>query len=158
MKKQKFFGQLVIVFLMTLLPVFGIAQSCDPLTAKQLKDMLTQMGYPVKDLNAEAGKEKYEVDLTTPNLNVPVALEISASGNFVWLTVFLGKPKDETSSVNAALLKQNFKIQPCQFYITDKGNLMMGLAVENRGLTTVIMRRHMEKLAADVSSTNSLWQ
>jgi len=87
-----------------------------------------------------------------------VAFELSASKNFVWLTVFLGTPRADTSVMNAELLKQNFSIQPCQFYITSKGNLMMGLAIENRGLTNAIIKRHSDKLVADVASTASFWQ
>jgi hypothetical protein len=98
------------------------------------------------------------VSITTSGFNVPISYEISASKNFIWLIANLGKPKDETSTVNAGLLKQNGKIQPCQFYITEKGNLMMGLAVENRGLTPAIMRRHTEKITSDVSNTASFWQ
>lgn len=158
MKKKNLVICSIIILFMGLLPVFGKAQNCDPLNARQLKELLTNMGYTVKDLNTEVGKEKYEVSITTTGFNVPISYEISPSTNFIWLIANLGKPKDETSTANAALLKQNGKIQPCQFYITEKGNLMMGLAVENRGLTPAIMRRHTEKITNDVSNTASYWQ
>lgn len=141
-----------------LLPLSGTAQECSPLNAKQLKDMLTGMGYTVKDLNTQAGSEKFEVALSSGGFNVPVGYEISPSGNFVWLTANLGKPKDSTSTMNAELLKQNGKIQPCQFYISTKGILMIGLAIENRGLTAAIMRRHTDKFIGDISKTSAYWQ
>ena len=158
MKWKNILRSPVMLLFAGLLPALANAQSCDPLDARQLKDMLTQMGYTVKELNTESGKEKYEVMIKTSSFNVPVAYEISASKNFIWLTAHLGSPKDEYSTTNAALLKQNGKIQPCQFYITEKGKLMMGLAVENRGITPAIMRRHTDKFTGDVNNTSSYWQ
>ena len=158
MKCKNLFSYLMILSGIFLLPFFGKAQNCDPLDARQLKTMLEQLGYTVKELSSEAGKEKFEVLHNKGGYDIPVAYEISASRNFVWLTAFLGNPKDENSITNASLLKQNFKIQPCQFYITEKGKLMMGLAVENRGLTNSILRRHTDKIVSDVSNTVSLWQ
>ena len=157
MKKQ-FTKYVFTAFCVFLLSSPGKAQNCDQLSAAQLRAMLVQLGYTVKDNNTTPGSEKYEVDNTTTTLNVPVAYELSASKNFIWLTVNLGPPSADTSVMNAALLKQNFKIQPCQFYITGKGNLMMGMAVENRGVTNAILRRHTDKIIADVSSTTAFWQ
>lgn len=157
-KKNPFISSALILFAWIVLPVFSKAQSCDPIDALKLKDMLIQMGYTVKDIGTEVGKEKYQVDIKTSSFNVPLGYEISPSKNYIWLTANLGKPKDSTSTVNADMLKQNGKIQPCQFYITSKGILMMGLAVENRGLTPAIMRRHTDKITADVSSTSTLWK
>jgi hypothetical protein len=150
--------KLAAIVVLFLLPALTNAQSCDPLNAQQLKNLLTQMGYTVKDLISDPGKEKYEVDLTSATLNVPIAYEFSPSKNFIWLTVNLGKPKGDTSVANANLLKRNTDIQPCQFYITASGALMLGLAIENRGLTPAIMRRHTDKVVSDVSSTATLWQ
>ncbi|WP_460553873.1 hypothetical protein [Ferruginibacter profundus] len=147
-----------VVFFMIILSSVSNAQSCDPLNSAQLKEKLIQLGNTVKDLTTTPGSEKYEVKFTTATFDVPVGFEISPSTNFVWLTVFLGAPRADTSVMNAALLKQNGAIQPCQFYITAKGNLMMGLAVENRGLTNAILKRHSDKIVADVSSTASFWQ
>jgi hypothetical protein len=147
-----------VVILMVMLSSFCNAQNCDPLTSAQLKEKLIQLGNEVKDINTTVDKEKFEVKYKTATLDVPVGYEISPSKNFVWLTVFLGAPRADSSVLNAALLKQNGVIQPCMFYITAKGNLMMGLAVENRGLTNAILKRHSDKLIADVSSTASFWQ
>lgn len=158
MKKKNLFSKLLLLSFIFLVPLFGKAQSCDPLDAARLKDMLIQMGYTVKDIGTEVGKEKYQVDIKTSSFNVPLGYEISPSKNYIWLTANLGKPKDSTSTVNSDMLKQNGKIQPCQFYITSKGILMMGLAVENRGLTPAIMRRHTDKITGDVSSTSALWK
>lgn len=158
MKKKNLFSKLLLLSLTFLAPLFGKAQSCDPIDATRLKEMLIQMGYTVKDIGTGVGKEKYQVDMNTGGFNVPLGYEISPSKNYIWLTVNLGKSKDSTSTVNAELLKENGKIQPCQFYITSKGLLMMGLAVENRGLTAAILRRHTDKITGDVSGTSALWK
>ncbi len=157
MKKQ-FTRYAITAFCICILTIAGKAQTCDPISTERLREILGQLGYTVKDINKTAGSEKYEVTNTTPTLDVPVAYELSASKNFVWLTVFLGQPRADSSVMNAALLKQNFKIQPCQFYITAKGSLMMGLAIENRGLNNAILRKHSDKIIADVVSTAALWQ
>ena len=157
--KQKNLLQILMITLGLCILSFTIqAQTCDPIDAKQLKTILEQLGYTVKDLVTTPGAEKYEVKTKTASFDVPVGYEISPSTNFIWLTVFLGPAKADTSLKNSALLRQNSAIQPCFFYITAKGNLMMGVAVENRGVTNAILRRHTEKLIADVSSTATYWQ
>lgn len=158
MKRNTLLRILFAALIICLFTSNSYAQNCEVLTAPQLKEKLIQLGNEVKEIVSEPGKEKYEVKYTTSTLNVPVAYELSPSKNFVWLTVFLGAPRADTSVMNAELLKQNFAIQPCQFYITAKGKLMMGLAVENRGLTNAILKRHSDKIIADVNSTASYWQ
>ncbi len=158
MKKYKPNRYAVISFCIWLLPLFGIAQNCDAITRKQLKDKLEQMGLTVKMLNEKAGEEKYEVNHPSSDFNVPVAYEISSSTNYIWLTAFLGSAESAIESKSLEMLKENSKIQPCLFYITAKGNLMMGLAIENRGVTNTILRRHIDKIVSDVSKTASIWQ
>jgi hypothetical protein len=35
---------------------------------------------------------------------------------------------------------------------------MLAVAVENRGVTAAILRRHIDKFVADVSKTSDVWQ
>src|SRR5437016_13553875 len=63
-------------------------QTQDQLDRKQLHDMLSQLGYDVKDLDTAPGKEKYSFSMERGGLNIPVAAEISANGKYIWLTVF----------------------------------------------------------------------
>lgn len=134
------------------------AQNCDPISRSKLKEMLVQLGHTVKDLETAPGKEKYEITITRDGFDVPVAYEISGSNNYIWLTVFLGKPPSGSDILNASLLKQNFKIQPCLFYITNKGNLLMGLPVDNRGINNALLRRYNEFIPARVVETKSFWE
>jgi len=136
----------------------GRAQSCDPITRTQLKEKLQEMGFTVKTINEKAGEEKYEVTHAGSGFNVPLGYEISPSTNFIWITAFLGKADTLSSEKPLAMLKENGKIQPSFFYITSKNNVMMAVAVENRGITPAILRRHIDKLVADVSKTSAVWQ
>jgi hypothetical protein len=149
------------IFIVCCLLGLGIqvkAQNCGPIAAPELRRILVELGYTVKDLNTTVGKEKYEVKLVTTTLDVPMGFEISPSTNFIWLTVFLGKPFEETSPKNIALLKRNAIVQPCQFYITEKGNLMMGMALENRAVTNAVLKKFSDNLAKKVSDNQEYWK
>jgi hypothetical protein len=158
MNKYKSIVFLMALFFTCLLPVTGHAQNCDVTTRVQLKEKLEQMGFTVKTINEKAGEEKYEVTHPGAGFNVPVGYEISASTNFIWLTAFLGKADTANAEKNLKIVRENANIQPSFFYITPKGNLMMAVAVENRGVTPAILRRHIDKLVGDVSKTSDIWQ
>jgi hypothetical protein len=49
-------------------------------------------------------------------------------------------------------------VQPSQFYITSKGKLMIGLPIDNRGVTNAALRRCIDKVAGDVVNQKSVWQ
>ena len=132
-------------------------QDPGPLDAPKLKDMIVGLGYAVRALNETAGKEKYEFTVKTPEFDVPVAAELSGSKNYVWLTVFLGAAPKADSPKCLSYLQRNFKIQPSQFYVTDKGNLMLGIVVDNRGIDSNVLRRVITKLSEDAVSTADLW-
>ena len=157
MKTKNFVFGVLALGMLFFIPLVGNGQNCEPLNTAQLKKMLTELGYTTKDLETKPGKEKYEVKHTLRAFDVPVGYEISPSTNFIWLTVMLGKHKTDTS-YSFALLKHNAKIQPCFFYITASGNLMMGLAVENRGVTNAILRKHTDKILNDVIDNAAVWK
>ncbi len=138
---------------MTLAPA---KQDGDKLTAATLKNMLSGMGYELKTLNAEEGKEKYEIPLKSANLNIPVAAELSPSGNYIWFTVNLGM--NSSTKKHEELLKENFNIQPTFFYITAKGNLMAAEAVDNRAVSASVFKRVLDKIVLDVDKTSKVWQ
>lgn len=158
MNTLKTVSRLLVICLIFSLPFVAAAQNCDAITRPQLKEKLQQMGFEVKTLNDKAGEEKYTVDHQGTGFNVPVAYEISPSTNFIWLTVNLGPADTTNADKSLALLKQTASIQPSFFYITAKNNLMMAVAIENRGITEAILRRHINKLVADVSNTSTTWR
>lgn len=156
MRRLKFASFLFVVVSAFL--VFGfVANQAPQIDRKQLREMLVQLGYEVKDLVADPGKEKYTVTITKDGLDIPIGYEISPSNTYIWLTVNLGKPAEESSTKNIALLKQNAKIQPTFFYVTDSGRLMAGLPIDNRGVTNAILRLRSDSIVDGVVKTKDLW-
>lgn len=133
------------------------AQDCTTINAAQLKSMLVNMGYKVKDISIKAGSEKYQVKHTYSELAIYIIYELSASTNFVWLTALLNNDSLSYQSRTKAILKQNNNIQPAQFYITDAGALKLGLAAENRGITAAILRRHIDLVCNNIATTKAYW-
>jgi hypothetical protein len=135
---------------------FGGAQA-DQIDAKRLRSMLVQMGYEIKDLETEVGKEKYQVKVVSSGYDVFVAYEVSKSKNYVWLTVLLGDAPAETSPKALAMLKETSKIQPTMFYVSSTNKLMLGLPVDNRGITNAVLRQRTDAIADNVGKTADLW-
>lgn len=130
-------------------------QATEKLDAAQLRAMVQGLGYEVTDINKEPGKEKFSVKMSTNGLDIPVGFEISPSGNYIWETVNLG---DSNSSVRfEELLKQNGVIQPSFFYITSSGRLMVAQAIDNRSVNASVLKRCLDKVAADVGKTKEIW-
>lgn len=157
MKKQPF-PLLILFFVSFFLSVSASAQDCNPINQARLREILVQLGYTVKDLVTTPGKEKFEVKTTQGGLDVPIGYEISPSTKYVWLTVNLGPAPAETSILNSSFIKQNAKIQPSMFYVTEAGNLMIGLAVDNRGLDNALLRRYTDFITTKVVDTKAYWQ
>lgn len=154
MRKYGLIGALAILSSLFLL---GFNQSAS-IDRKQLREMLVQLGYEVSDIVKDAGKEKYSAKFSKDGLDIPVGYEISPSGSYIWLTVNLGDAPTESSAKSFALLKQNSKVQPTFFYITDSGRLMAALAVENRGITNAILKTRSETISDNVGKTKDVWQ
>jgi len=133
-------------------------QPAEKLDAAGLKTMTEGLGYTTKVLNSEAGKEKYEISLSEGGFNIPVSLEIAPSKRYIWLVANLGKAPTSGSPKFEALLKNNAKTQPVFTWITESGNLHMGMAAENRFITPAELRFSVTKVAADVAKSASIWQ
>jgi len=139
--------------------VAGIGPTQDvQITRAQLREMLVQLGYEVTDIVKDAGKEKFSTKFTKNDLTIPVGYEISPSNSYVWLTVNLGTGPAEGNAKCLTLLKQNSKIQPTFFYLTDSGLLMAALPVENRNITNAILRLRAETISDNVAKTKEFWQ
>lgn len=155
MRNYAIFGFLLLVASLALYG-FGGTQA-DQIDAKRLRSMLVQMGYEVKDLDTDEGEEKYEVKVVSGGFDVYVAYEISKSKNYVWLTVLLGDPPAESSPKALAMLKETSKIQPTMFYVSSTNRLMLGLPVDNRGVTNAVLRQRTDAIAENVGKTSALW-
>lgn len=146
------------IALVTLFSGFKNQDTCNPITSAELKTMLQQLGYEVKDIEASVGKEKYSITMTTGGLDIPIALELSSSTKYIWLTVYLAMADASNGSKSFGLLQQNGLIQPSQFYITSSGKLMIGLPVENKAVSNAVLREKLDLLSSKVNSTKSYWQ
>jgi len=152
-------GIVIVVAAILLSTLFGFVNyQNSQIDRKQLRDMLVQLGYEVKDIIKDPGKEKYSVVITKEGLDIPVGFEISPNNAFVWLTVNLSEAPAEGSPKCLALLKQNSKIQPTFFYVTDSGRLMAAFALMNRGITNADLRQRAENISDNVAKTKSTWQ
>jgi len=135
----------------------GFRHQTGQIDRPQLKSILEQLGYEVKDLDTTAGKEKYSITAAQGGLNIPIAFEISANDTYIWLTVFLtADAPDGTMATN--LLKKNADIQPSQFYITASGKLMMGVPIENHEVTNAVIRQKTTDILDHVVNTKDIWQ
>ena len=147
------------LIMITLISFRSVQQDTGALTRTQMREMLVQLGYMVKDIVTTPGKEKYSVGMSHSSLDIPVGVEMSPSGRYIWLTVNLGPADSTNTAKNYALLKRNGLIQPVQFYYTSTTKtLMAGLPLENKGITNAHMRERLEYLAAKIGESKSIWQ
>lgn len=133
-----------------------LTASADPLTYPGLKTLVTNMGFTPNEIgNPES--PKFETTVKTADFNVPIGFEITKSGRYIWATASLGASKlDGAAALN--MLKRMTDVQPTQFWITTKGVLMIGIAVDNREVTPAHMKFVMDKLADDIGKTTDVWQ
>lgn len=129
--------------------------SGDQIDHLRLKSLVEGLGYEAKQISAEAGKEKYSFNVKTERFNIPIGAEISPSGYYVWLTVNLGKATEKTKHLD--LLKATAVAQPCHFYISPGGFVMLAVAMENRGLSSPVLKRHVDKVMSDVDRHSDAW-
>lgn len=131
--------------------------AADPLTYAGVRTMVEGMGYTPADVSTTPGAEKFEVVIVTDGFNVPVGFEVSKSGRYIWCTAFLGK-STLTGERALALMKRGGSVQPTSFWLTDKDELKIGIAIDNREVTPAHLKFVMEKLAGDVGKTADIWQ
>lgn len=142
-------------------PVWAGGQSdAKELTGAELRTLIGNMGLETKDLVTEPGKEKVEFKIERDGYNVFMAAEVSPSKRYIWLTTYLGSVSELPDFNERApkILAANSKVQPSQFYTTEKGALMMAIAVDNRNVDPVTLRFRMDKLSQDVTSNVNLWK
>jgi hypothetical protein len=127
----------------------------EPLDHAKLKTMLTGMGYTPKETGV-APSQLLEVSITTASFNVPVGLEVSGSGRFVWARATLGDV-NLTGEQALEALRSNANTQPVMFWLTSKNQLVIGMAIDNRDITPEQLRFALDKIAVDVTNTAPIW-
>lgn len=134
------------------------AQDCGPINFSKLKELLVGLGFDPKPGSDTGKTTKWIIANTGSGLNVPTGYEISPSTNYIWITINLGVAPESWDDKNNDLLKKNTDIQPCFFYITKQGNLQIALAVENRAVTSAVLKRCNDFIVKRVGDTKELWQ
>lgn len=157
MKKHQL-KKLALLLLTLSMFVFVSAQDCGPIDRPKLKELLTGLGFEVKTTTNTDKTENYEITNKSTSLNVPTKYEISPSTNYIWITINLGTASRDTVTVYSKLIKQNANIQPAFFYVTQKGNLMIGMPIENRAVTAAVLRRCNDFIVKRVEDTKADWQ
>jgi hypothetical protein len=150
----------LLVLVVSSLALFGFASlnQDEQMSRTKLRQVLVELGYSVDDIVKDAGKEKYSVKFTKYELDIPVGFEISPSNSYIWLTANLGDAPKEGEAKCFNLMKQNSKVQPTFFYITDSGRLMAALALENRNMSNALLRQRAEAFSDNVGKTKEFWQ
>ncbi len=133
--------------------------AADPLNFEKLQAMVTDMGHAPRLQTKADGTPStvFEITITTTGFNVPIGVEISPSGRYIWCKASLGQSQ-LTGDDALTVLRKLTSIQPTTFWITSSDILMIGIAIDNRDVTAEDMKRIFEKLAADVGSTADIWQ
>ncbi len=127
-----------------------------PLDIEAVRRLAEVQFGPAKDVTGTSTTKVYEITIVQGGFNVPISLEVSASGNFVWLTANVG-PGNVTPERAALALKRIGKIQPTMIWDTG-AKLRFGTTIENRGLTTAMIKAAMERVANDVANNTDIWQ
>ncbi len=143
----------------------GAAMAMSPVTAayaqtisaEQLKSMVEGLGYTATVLSKPGEDLKFEVPIEKGGYTTPMLLEISPSGRFIWVSANLG---DEDVDPDLALefLFVNAEVQPSSFWITEDGFLKLGMAIDNRAVTSDYVNYVLQKIASDVVDTADLWE
>ncbi|MEQ1785401.1 MAG: hypothetical protein ABMA14_28980 [Hyphomonadaceae bacterium] len=149
------FAAIAMASTVLLAPVAG----ADPLNLEKMQAMVTGMGHTPKQQTKADGTPSttFEITITTEGFNVPIGVEISPSGRYIWCKASLGKSQ-LTSDDAMAVLKRLSSVQPTTVWITSSDILMMGIAIDNRDVTPEHLKYIFDKLAADVGNMADLWQ
>jgi hypothetical protein len=147
-------------------PAGGTTAKADPgraesaakrLTAEQLGQMLEDMGYEPKPVTNKEGKViGYNVKYRSGTWDIFVFVGLSADGTNLWLTSNIGNVKDKTVPVEAilGLLEANHKLFPAHVrYFPASGNLNVGMAVRNDGITKAALKNGLEEFTDAVKET-----
>lgn len=128
-----------------------------PLSADQLKVMVTNMGYTPKLISTAPAAPKYEITTKAGTFTVPIGLEVSTSGRYIWASATLGSAANIDGAKAIALLKLNASNQPNTFWITSSGSLVCGMAIDNREVTPAHLKFVFDKIGADIAASASVW-
>jgi hypothetical protein len=156
--QKMLFKKLIAIVALSFFFLTASAQDCGPINLGKVKELLTGLGFSPRP-STDTGKViKYIIDNKGNSFNIPTSFEISASTNYIWLSVNLGEAPSDSCETNTLLLKKNASVQPAFFYISSLRKLMMSIAIENRAVTAAVIKRCNDFIVKQVEATKDLWQ
>ncbi|MDB5307316.1 MAG: hypothetical protein JWO38_1518 [Gemmataceae bacterium] len=134
-----------------------------PLTLDTLRTMLENMGYEIEDVKNKDGKVAgFRLKIEQEGWTHRVVVDISPSGQWVWLTSWLTTPPKGTTvppDIYRKMLEANFT-NGLPFFSIDPtdGAPRVQTPLLNRGVVTpAVMRRQVDGLLSTVRQTAGVW-
>jgi len=131
------------------------------LNTEQLGKALENLGYKVEPIRGKDGStEAYKVTFETNGWNYTLIVEISPSGDFIWLTATLGQVNPGATSAEQLLkiLATNARIEPALFCIDEKSHiLMMQMPINNKNVSQATLLRWINFFCKSIRDTKDVW-
>ncbi len=125
-----------------------------------LADMLRSGGYQVEVQRFGAGEATCLISLESGDERYIVEAELSPGTSRIWLAARIGIADlhQAAAPLLARLLGENVGISPHFFaYRARDQRLLLHVSLENRDLTPVRLRNHLERLAKRIHDTRPAW-
>jgi hypothetical protein len=135
----------------------ALVPQAEPITAPDLKKLVEGLGLQTKMLNEQVGREKFEFIIPKDGYDIPIAAELSSDRSTIWFVALLGPTPDDVNR-GYTILKENNRIRPNMFFISEKGDLMIGVGLDNRGVNAAVVRKATDSLALAVTTSAKVWQ
>ncbi len=135
-------------------------QHSDSLTDESLKEKLENLGYEVKVTRSKSGGTMYLLNFERDNYRYVFYCSLSSDRSRLWLSSALRQlpdAKDVRADVLEKILARNNEIGPTHFALRSNRFLYLELSLENRGITSLRLRKEIDGFAADVRSSEHLW-
>jgi hypothetical protein len=137
-----------------------VRPSIGPLTEQELSAMLETLGYEPKTFKTAPG-DLYVVRIPSGPWTYAVRVSLSRDRKKVWLTNWVTR-LEATEEVPAALwpklVEANFRYGPAHFsYEAKARQLVLGLPLDNRGITLGFLRQELDRLVQTSNQTILLW-
>lgn len=132
------------------------------LNTEQLGKALENLGYKVEPIRGKDGSTVgYQVKLESNGWNYTLLVEISPSGDFIWLTATLGQVDPSTATTDQLLkiLATNLRIEPALFCIDENSHVLaMQMPINNKNVTQANLLRWINYFCKSIRDTKDVWK
>ena len=130
-------------------------------TVEELGEMLYAMGYETKPVTNKEGKTTgYKITVRSATWSIQTTVEISPSGNSIWISCTPKTGVDESAPPAAvlAVLEQNHQIFPAYVtYFPKTKSLWLAYRLLNTDVTAAALRVAIDDYAEAVKATLTAW-